>query len=107
VSGGSSGRPYNQGMLDSKFYVLIDLRDSDSYAAGHLAGAMSILSAQLPQWFDRIPRESRVILYDDDGSLSVAAYQALRNAGYTRPSVLLGGLNEWIYQYGNPYVMSE
>jgi len=107
VSGGSSGRPFNQGMLDSKFYVLIDLRDSDSYAAGHLAGAMNVPSAQLPQWFDRIPRESRVILYDDDGSLSVAAYQALRNAGYTRPSVLLGGLNEWIYQYGNPYVMSE
>ena len=107
VSGGSSGRPYNQGMLNSKFYVLIDLRDSDSYAAGYLAGAMNIPPAQLPEWFDRIPHEAKVILYDDASDIAVAAYQMMINAGFARPSVLLGGLNEWIYQYGTPYVMSK
>lgn len=105
VSGGSSGRPWNQGKLNSDFYVLIDLRDANDYAAGHLGGAMNIPLAQLPQWFDRIPREARVILYDDDGSLSVAAYQAFDNEGYTRPYILLGGLNEWIYQYGEGFVL--
>ena len=107
VSGGSSGRPWNPGTLNSDFYVLIDLRDTDSYAAGHLAGAMNIPPAQLPQWFDRIPREAKIILYDDDGSIAVVAYQTLLNAGFTRASVLLGGLNEWIYQYGSQHVMSE
>ena len=107
VSGGSSGRPYNQGTLNSVFYILIDLRDTDSYAAGHLAGAMNIPSEQLPQSLDRIPREANVILYDDDGDTTVAAYQIMRNVGFTRPSVLLGGLNEWINQYGSQYVMTE
>ncbi len=107
VLGGSSGRPWNQGQLNSDYYVLVDLRDADSYANGHLAGAMNIPSAQLSQWFDRIPQVARIILYDDDGSTTVAAYQALRNEGFTRPSVLLGGLNEWIYQYGTQYVMTE
>jgi len=107
IWGGSSGRPYNPDRLSTNFYVLIDLRDAGSYAAGHLAGAMNIPPAQLPQWFDRIPREANIILYDDDGSIPVAAYQTLRNAGFTFPGILLGGLNEWIYQYGTQHVMSE
>ena len=107
VSGGSSGRPFNQGTLNSEIYVLIDLRDADSYAAAHLAGAMNIPSSHLSQWLDRIPQVARTILYDDDGSSTIVAYQALRNAGFTRPSVLLGGLNEWIYQYGSQHVMNE
>jgi len=107
VAGGSSGRPYNQGTLNVNFYVLIDLRDADAYAAGHLAGAMNIPSTQLSQWFDRIPDDANVILYDDDGETTIAAYQTLRNAGFTHTGVLLGGLNEWIYQYGTQYVMAE
>ena len=107
VSGGSSGRPYNQNTLNSRFYVLIDLRDSASYAAGHLAGAMNIRPSELPQWFDRIPHDANVILYDDAGSITVAAYQMLINAGFTSPSVLLGGLNEWIHQYGNQLAMAD
>lgn len=105
VSGGSSGRPWMQAQLKSDFYVLIDLRNADAYAAGHLAGAMSIPPAQLPQWFNRIPQEKRIILYDDDGTLTIAAYQTLDNAGFDA-YVLLGGLNEWIYQYGEGFVIT-
>ena len=105
VTVGSSGRPYDQGTLRSDFYVLIDLRDADAYAAGHLAGAMNIPTAQLSQWLNRFPQEKRVIVYDDDGTLAIAAYQILDNAGFAQPRVLLGGLNEWIYQYGDSYLM--
>lgn len=104
VSSGSTGRPWNQGQLRSDLYVLIDLRDADAYAAGHLAGAMNIPPAELSQWIDRFPREARIIVYDDDGTLTAAAYQVLDNAGFSRPYVLLGGLNEWIYQYGSAFI---
>jgi rhodanese-related sulfurtransferase len=106
VSSGSSRRPWTQAQLKSDFYVLIDLRDADAYAAGHLAGAMNILPAQLPQWFNRIPQEKRIILYDDGGTLTIAAYQILDNAGFRYTRVLLGGLNEWIYQYGEEFVIT-
>jgi rhodanese-related sulfurtransferase len=105
VASGSTGRPWNQGQLNSDFYVLIDLRDADAYAAGHLAGAMNILPSQLSQWIERFPREAKIIVYDDDESTSVSAYQTLRNAGFSRPYVLLGGLNEWIFQYGEAFII--
>lgn len=105
VSSGSTGRPWNQGQLNSDFYILIDLRDADAYAAGHLAGAMNISTAELSQWIDRFPREAKIIVYDDDESTSISAYQILKDAGFSRPYVLLGGLNEWIYQYGNAFIM--
>jgi rhodanese-related sulfurtransferase len=104
VSGASSERPYSRAKLMGDFYVLIDLRDAAAYAAGRLVGAINIPPAQLPQWLDRIPREKRVIVYDDDESTSLSAHQILSNAGFTRSSVLLGGLDEWIFQYGQGYV---
>ncbi len=106
VSGGSSGRPWNQGTLNSDFYVLIDVRDADAYAAGHILGAVNIPVSQLPQWLTRIPHEARIYLYDDDETLTPAAYQTLVRAGFAddRVTVLLGGLDEWVYQYGDSYV---
>lgn len=101
----SSGRPYSQGELRSDFYVLIDLRDANSFAAGHLAGAVNIPSGQLLQWVDRIPRTTKVVVYDNDQSLTATAYGILRNEGFTRVLMLLGGLNEWVYQYGEGYVI--
>jgi rhodanese-related sulfurtransferase len=107
ATSGSSGRPWNLYQLNSDYYVLIDLRTTDAYASGHLAGAMNIQSSDLPQWFERFPKESRIILYDDDQTTSLAAYRSLADAGYTRVSVLLGGLNEWIFQYGLLYILAE
>lgn len=107
VTVGVSGRPYDQGKLRTEFYVLIDLRPADAYAAGHLAGAINISTAQLPQWLDRFPEEKRVIVYDDDGTLTAAAYQILSNAGFEYAYVLLGGLNEWIYQYGDSNLLQN
>lgn len=107
VVGGSSGRPWGQGDFRSDYYLLVDVRDAAAYAAGHLAGAVNIPTADLPQWVDRISQTTKIIVYDDDGSTALAAYQVLENAGFTRPYVLLGGLNEWIYQYGDAYVLTQ
>ncbi len=104
VSVSSSGRPFDQGTFKSKFYILIDVRDEEAYADGHLAGAMNILPAQLPQWFDRFPEWKRIIVYDDNESASVSVVQMLRNAGFSNSYALLGGLNEWIYQYGTGFI---
>jgi len=107
VTVGVSGRPYDQGTLRSEFYVLIDLRSANAYAAGHLAGSINISTAELPQWLDRFPQEKRAIVYDDDGTLTAAAYQVLVNAGFEYAYVLLGGLNEWIYQYGDSNLLQD
>jgi len=106
VSGGSSGRPYNQGTLDANFYVLIDLREPEQYVAEHIIGAINVPAEQLPQWFDRLPVDAKIIVYGE-ASLTLSAHQSLVDAGYSRPFILLGGLDEWMVQYGVQFMTSD
>jgi len=92
--------------LDYLFYLLIDLREEEDYAAGHLMGAINIPYAQLGDWIDRLPTGVLVILYDQDGSLSDPAAQTLEEAGFYEARSLLGGLNEWTRQFKDKYVLA-
>ncbi len=101
----TSGRSYDVGTVNSDYYLLVDVRDAADYALGHIVGAVNIPAAQLAQWFDRIPKSTHVIVYDGDGgATSLGAYQALVARGNTNVSVLLGGMEEWTFQYGDVYV---
>ena len=91
--------------LDYLFYLLIDLREEEDYATGHLMGAINIPYAQLQEWIDRLPTGVLVILYDQDGSLSDLAAQTLEEAGFYEARSLLGGLNEWKRQFKDKYVL--
>ncbi len=91
--------------LDYLFYLLIDLRQEENYAAGHLMGAINIPYTQLEEWIDRLPTGVLVILYDQDGSLSDLAAQTLEEAGFYEARSLLGGLNEWTRQFKDKYVL--
>ncbi len=42
--------------------LVIDVRDAGSYAAGHVAGAVSIPEAQLPAVAERLKAERRAIV---------------------------------------------
>ena len=86
------------------FYLLIDLREAEEYAAGHLMGAINIPYAQLEEWIDRLPRVL-TILYDEDGSLSDQAAQTLEEAGFYEAKSLFGGLDEWTRRYKDKYVL--
>jgi len=88
------------------FYLLIDLREAEEYAAGHLMGAINIPYAQLEEWIDRLPR-ILTILYDRDGSLSDQAAQTLEEAGFYEAKSLFGGYNEWTRRYKDKYVFTS
>lgn len=88
------------------FYLLIDLREAEEYAAGHLMGAISIPYAQLEEWIDRLPR-ILIILYDEDGSLSDQAAQTLEEAGFYEAKSLFGGFDEWTRRYKDKYVFAS
>ena len=88
------------------FYMLIDLREAEEYAAGHLMGAINIPYAQLEEWIDRLPRVL-IILYDEDGSLSDQAAQTLEEAGFYEAKSLFGGFDEWTRRYKDKYVFAS
>ena len=81
----------NQGAL------LLDLRPSEEYQAGHLAGARQMSGEAVLSAGDTLKKhkEKTVVVYDDTGSLGTKAVRQLVAQGFTRAFTLRGGLAAW------------
>ncbi len=87
-------------------YVLIDLRDPEDYAASHLFGAINIPYAQITtERLSGLPKDALIVVYDQSTTQSDAVAQMMLNAGYTQARSLLGGLDEWIRQFGDRFLL--
>jgi len=87
------------------FYVLVDLRSPDAFAAGHIAGAISIPAAGVEEAAKWLPPYAAIVFYDEDGSESDAIAQRFIDAGFSRAKSLLGGLAEWRRQFGELFLV--
>ena len=87
-------------------YVAVDTRDSGSYAAGHIKGAVNIYYDPTADPMDRqmmliaLPMDKLIVTYcdctDDASSANIA--QELYNLGYDRDKIkiLSGGSLRWV-----------
>lgn len=87
--------------------LLIDVREPDEYAAGHLPGALSIPRGLIEPAADRDyaardpdladARWQRVVLYCDcpTGARAVFAAEALQRMGFQHAFYLAGGMGMW------------
>ena len=77
--------------------ALIDLREEEAYAKAHPLFAANLPLGRLElEVLDRVPRlDTRIVLYDDGEGLVPPAARRLRAIGYSRVSVLAGGLEGW------------
>ncbi|MEW5826730.1 MAG: rhodanese-like domain-containing protein, partial [Candidatus Bipolaricaulota bacterium] len=87
------------------FYVLLDVRSPDAYAMSHLLGAINVPSGELADWFQRLPQNAMIIVYDDRGPAADAAAQSLQEAGFADARSLAGGLEGWIAAFGTSFVL--
>jgi len=85
-------------------YLLIDLRQPEAYAASHLFGAINIPYTEISARIPDLPTDVLVILYDQATDQSDAVAQLMLNAGFTQARSLLGGLDEWIRQFGDRFI---
>jgi len=87
------------------FYFVIDVRDPDEFAGGHLPGAVNLPYQGLFDDPARLPadRNEAILLYCDHSMRSTQALMALRLAGYGNVWYLRGGLPRWV-QEGRPLV---
>jgi rhodanese-related sulfurtransferase len=85
-------RLMNQGAL------VLDLRNKDSFDAGHIGDARNVPAADLESQADSLKkwRDKNVITYDDSGSGGLKAARALTKLGFTKVFNLAGGLNAWV-----------
>ena len=94
------------GDLNYLFFLLVDLRDPDVYAASHMLGAINIPYDELSDWADRLPTGVLIILYDQDGVLSDEAAQMLNKNGFQEAKSLLGGLDEWNRTFKGKFIFT-
>ena len=77
--------------------ALIDVREPGEYNSAHIAGSSSVPRKQMEfQIPSLVPFKGvHVIVCDDDGRRANFAAAILEGMGYTRVSVLAGGINRW------------
>ena len=84
-----------QARLSAGGVRLVDVREPEEWAAGHIAGALHVPLRQLPEALGALRPDEDIILYCKRGSRSLQALAYLREAGYTRLQNLRGGIIAW------------
>ncbi|MDO9134350.1 MAG: rhodanese-like domain-containing protein [Hydrogenophaga sp.] len=87
--------------------VVIDVREADEYATGHLAGAINIprglLEFKLSGTPALEPRDLNVVLYCKTSGRAALAAVAMQGMGYLHVVSIAGGIEAWV-QAGMPVV---
>lgn len=83
-------------MLNADEAVLLDIRDSKEFKAGHIAGALNIPQTKLQDKISELDRhrEKFIILADKVGQQSGPAGRKLQQQGF-KVFRLTGGMMEW------------
>jgi rhodanese-related sulfurtransferase len=76
---------------------VLDVREKDAFARGHLPGARHIPRGQLELRVDgELPDPTaRIVTYCQMGKISTLAAATLRSIGFSRASALDGGYDAW------------
>jgi rhodanese-related sulfurtransferase len=83
--------------------LVLDVRDRESFAAGHLPGARNVPRGELELRADGELADPtvRILTCCKLGKIFALAAAALRSMGYTRIAALDGGIDAWT-QAGHP-----
>lgn len=80
--------------------VLIDVREADEYAAGHIAGAINIprglLEFRLSSTAELDSRALRVVLYCKTSGRAALSAVAMADMGYLDVHSIAGGYDAWV-----------
>ena len=77
--------------------TLLDVRDSEEYATGHIRGARNLPLERLAEGLDGLKRykDRPVIVYCERGARASAATRQLAQQGFGKVVNLRGGLSAW------------
>jgi len=81
--------------------ILVDTRNAEDYAAGHIRGSVSLpyhqFTSRYPAVADRLPRDRPLLIYCYGSScgLSMRLAKRLLAEGYSDLTVLEGGIAAW------------
>ncbi|MBO0440825.1 rhodanese-like domain-containing protein [Candidatus Enterococcus ikei] len=83
---------FKEGMRKAQ---IIDVREKDSFDAGHILGARNMPYTTIKTTLNSIRKDQPVYLYDQKKSLSIRTANQLRKNGYKDLYILKGGYEGW------------
>jgi len=88
-----------QGMLKEGNAQLVDIRDEQSFAAGHIEGARHLDNTTLQSFIEEADPDQPVIVYCYHGNSSQPAASFLNERGFEEVYSMDGGFEDWRSQY--------
>jgi rhodanese-related sulfurtransferase len=80
--------------------VLIDVREADEFAAGHIPGAVHASRGMLEFKFSSTPelsaRDLKLVLYCKTSGRAALAARSLHDMGYLSVTSIAGGYDAWV-----------
>lgn len=86
--------------------TLLDVREPEEFARGHVPGAINLPQAELATRLQEIPRDHPVYVICMAGMRSLRASQFLAQSGYTHVKSVAGGTEAWC-EAGKPMEAGE
>ena len=83
---------FKEGMRKAQ---VIDVREKDTFDAGHILGARNMPYPTLKTMIASIRKDQPVYLYDQKKALSIRAANLLRKHGFKELYILKGGYEGW------------
>jgi rhodanese-related sulfurtransferase len=75
--------------------VLLDVREPEEFAYGHVPGALNLPQADLATRLAEIPRDRPIMTICQSGMRSLRSAQFLRQQGFARVATVAGGTAAW------------
>jgi rhodanese-related sulfurtransferase len=84
-------------MQNERHAIIVDVRETDEWNAGHIAGAIHIPLGDVKNRVAELEKfkDSPVITQCRSGARSAKAAEVLKNAGFSAVYNLDGGINAW------------
>lgn len=84
-------------MINSEQAVVLDIRDAEAFASGHITGAINLPLADFERNMKRVEKYKKrpIILVCTSGQKSLGLMNKLNKQGFDKVFVLAGGINAW------------
>jgi len=81
--------------------IVVDIRDANSYAQGHVPGSINLNNDNIQEFVDNNKFEQPIVVVCYSGHSSIGAVGVLINVGFEDVSSLEGGMGAWRLQHPN------
>ncbi|MCS7240005.1 MAG: rhodanese-like domain-containing protein [Candidatus Bipolaricaulota bacterium] len=93
-------------MLRYRYRLILDVRDRQAFARGHLLGAVNVPVAEIPGAVSWLPMGT-IYVCDAAGETGFSVAESLRRQGFWATRVLAGGLAGWTKELGDYLLVGE